>query len=447
MALVGAVLLFMALSSAYLRRLPVTTSAIYLALGLAVSPLWLNLIRIDFVESKVWLEHLTEIAVIISLFIGGLKLRLPFKHRAWRATFRLAAPVMLVCIVGVALFAHYVFGLDWAVALLLGAVLAPTDPVLASTVSVNDAADHDRMRYGLSGEAGFNDGAAFPFVVFALLFAENGGFGGWVGGWFLHRLVWAIPAGLLLGYFLGKGVGRLAIWLRSKHQDTDAPNDFLALALIALAYVGAEVIGAWGFLAVFAAGVGVRNAEIRTVADNPSPEEEEKPSEDSEPTTSHTPAEESVGKKVKEEDLANPRVAAGHVVAEIVSFGDTAERILEIMLVFLVGICLALYWDWRAIPLAAALFFLIRPLSAFILLWKTPTTKVQRGLMGWFGIRGIGSLYYLAYALTHDKTGEAQNAVGITLSVVALSIVIHGISATPILDQYEKYISRKFQKE
>lgn len=165
MGLTGALLLLMALSSAYLRRLTVTTSAVYLALGLSVSPVGLDLINIDFVERRVLFEHLTEIAVIISLFIGGLELRLPLRNPSWIAAYRLAGPVMLASIAGVAVFSHFVFGFGWAISFLLGAMLAPTDPVLASTVSVNNAADHDRMRYGLSGEAGFNDGAAFPFVI------------------------------------------------------------------------------------------------------------------------------------------------------------------------------------------------------------------------------------------------------------------------------------------
>ena len=441
MGFIGALLLLMALSSAYLRRLPITTSAIYLALGLVVSPIGLGLIEVNFVEWRVWFEHLTEIAVIVSLFIGGLKLRLPLHNHAWFAAYRLAAPVMVACIAGVAAFSHYVFGFDWATAFLLGAVLAPTDPVLASTVSVNDAADHDRMRYGLSGEAGFNDGAAFPFVVLALMWAEYGELGGWVGGWALHRLVWAIPAGLLLGYFLGIGVGRLAIWLRSRHQETDAPNDFLALALIALAYVGAETIYAWGFLAAFAAGIGFRRAEIKTVEENPAPEHDKTKEADDAQLTAHLPAEEFVGKKIEEEELKEPSKAAGMVVAEIISFGDTAERLLEVMLVVLVGICLAIYWDWRAVPLAFALFFVIRPVAALLFLIKTPTGRVQRLMLGWFGIRGIGSLYYLSYALSHGLNDKIADTVGITLSVVALSIFIHGVSSQPILNFYERKIT------
>lgn len=445
MALVGALLLLMALLSAYLKRLPITTSTIYLALGAVISPLGFGLVEINFIESKILFEHLTEIAVIISLFVGGLKLRLPLRNPAWSAAFRLAAPVMLASIAGVALVAHFGFGFEWAIAFLLGAVLAPTDPVLASTVSVNDAADKDRMRYGLSGEAGFNDGAAFPFVIFALTWAEYDRIGAWVSTWALHRLVWAIPAGLLLGFFLGKGVGRLAIWLRLRHQETDAPNDFLALALIALAYVGAETIYAWGFLAVFAAGLGFRSAEIKVVKENPAPEHQAKDSETEtqNDSTFHPPAEDLVGKKVEDEDLKTPAKAAGLIVADIISFGDTAERVLEVLMVVLLGICLAIYWDWRAVPLAAALFFVIRPLAALIFLLKTPTGSIQRLMMGWFGIRGIGSLYYLSYALTHGLNDQIADVVGITLSVVALSVFIHGISSQPILDFYERQITKK----
>jgi NhaP-type Na+/H+ or K+/H+ antiporter len=445
MALAGALLLLMALSSAYLRNLPISTSAIYLALGLAIGPLGFDWLRIDLRDEVRWFERLTEVAVIVALFVGGLRLRLPLRDPAWIAARRLGGPIMLASIVGVAFCAMLLFGLDTGTALLVGAVLAPTDPVLAGTVKVNSAADHDRMRYGLSGEAGLNDGMAFPFVVFALLWAEHGGAGGWITGWALHRLLWAVPAGLLLGFILGRGVGRLAIWLRSRQQDKGAPSDFLALALIALSYVGAEVIGAWGFLATFAAGVGLRHAELHVSREAPYRDQartirqrNESPAPDSRP-----PAEELVGANVGAEALKEPTVAAGVLVAETISFGDTAERLLEIMLVVLVGVLLASHWDPRAVPLALVLFFLIRPLATRVMLAGTPTTNAQRWLMGWFGIRGIGSLYYLSYALTHGLTGgAAADVVGLTISVVALSILVHGMSARPLLARFEKGLSR-----
>jgi sodium/hydrogen antiporter len=445
MGLAGALLLVVALSSAYIRRLPITTSTIYLLVGILVSPLAFNLITVDIVEGRVWFEHLTELAVIISLFIGGLKLRMPFRYPGWSAAFRLAGPVMIASIALVAVFAHYVIGLDWAYGFLLGALLAPTDPVLASTVSVNDAADRDRVRYGLSGEAGFNDGAAFPFVVFALLWIEYGRLGDWVAGWALHRLVWAVPAGLLLGFLLGKAVGMTAIWLRSKHRDMSSPNDFLALALIVLSYSGAEAIGAWGFLAAFAAGVGFRRAEVVTVESAPRVDSElagydHQEEHEDEEGVPHPPAEILAQAEHDEEALKDPVIAGGVVVSEIISFGYTAERLLEALTIVLVGICLALYWDWRALPLALALFFIIRPLAAMIFLIGTPTQRFQRGMMAWFGIRGIGSLYYLSYAMTHGLEEGREEMATLTITVVAASILIHGISSQPILDWYERKI-------
>jgi len=441
-ALVGALLLLLALSSAYLRNLPISTSAIYLALGLAIGPLGFGLIRIDLGEQIRWFERLTEVAVIVALFVGGLKLRLPLRDPAWIAARRLGGPVMLASIAGVALSAWQLLGLDPASALLLGAVLAPTDPVLAGTVKVSRAADHDRVRYGLSGEAGLNDGMAFPFVIFALLWAEHGGAGGWITGWALHRLLWAVPAGLMLGFLLGRGVGRLAIWLRSRQQDTGAPSDFLALALIALSYVSAEFIGAWGFLATFAAGVGLRRAEMHVTRMTPHPDQQKQTdgqNGSAQAPEPHPPAEELVGASVDAEELKEPAVAAGVLVAETISFGDTVERLLEIMLVVLVGVLLASQWDPRALPLALLLFLVIRPVATRILLADAPTTSAQRWLMGWFGIRGIGSLYYLCYALTHGLTGPAAaDLAGLTISVVALSILIHGISARPLLARYER---------
>jgi len=437
----GGLLLVMALLSGLLRRLPVTASLIYISFGLAIGPLWLNLAVIDFRQASVIFEHLAEVAVLISLFVCGLKLRLPLTHSAWVPAFLLAGPVMIASIAGVALFSHFALGFGWPAAFLLGAVLAPTDPVLAGMVTVNDALDQDRMRYGLSGEAGFNDGAAFPFVIFALLWMEHGSVDHWVAGWALHRLIWAIPAGLLVGYLMGKWVGHFAIRLRSWNPHTGAADDFLALALIALVYASAEAVGAWGFLAVFAAGQGFRRTEVLTTETHPAPEHLANQAPGTTAVTPHPPAEHFVNKAAGAGELKHPTKAAGHMVAEIITFSDTAERLLEVMMVVLLGICLSTYWDWRAVPLALALFVVIRPLFTLLFLCKTRTRLSQRGMMGWFGIRGIGSLYYLAYALNHGLRERAAEIVALTLSVVALSVAIHGISS-PLLHFYEKVAAR-----
>lgn len=430
-ALASGVLLLMALASSYLRDLPITTSALYLALGLALGPAGLAVVSLDIVASSHYLERITETAVIVALFVGGLKLRLPWRDPAWRAAFVLAGPVMLLTIVGLAAVAHFVLGIPGPLALLLAAVLAPTDPVLASAVAVNDADDHDRMRYGISGEAGLNDGMAFPFVVLALGWAAHGEAGTWLVEWAGLRLLWAVPVAVVLGLVLGKVVGRVAIALRARQRDATAPSDLLALALIGLAYVSAEAIGAWGFLAVFAAGLGLRAAEVKVVDETPHP--------DADADASHPPAEAMVAARVPEKQMKEPAVAAGVLVSETLSFGDTVERIVEVGLLVSVGVALGTHWDVRAIPIAAALFFVIRPLVTRAALTLTPTTAPQRWLMGWFGIRGIGSLYYLGYVLQHGVSGAvAYELAGLVTSVIALSVVVHGISAQPLLSRYAR---------
>jgi NhaP-type Na+/H+ or K+/H+ antiporter len=316
---------------------------------------------------------------------------------------------------------------------LLGAILAPTDPVLAGTVTVGHSQDHDRLRYALSGEAGLNDGTAFPFVVLGLLWLHGPLGMSDLATWFSLELLWAVPAGLIVGFVLGRIVGSAAITLRSRNRDTAAPTDFLALALIALSYVGANAIGAWGFLSVFAAGIGLRRAEIRTIEASPHPDSRHR-SED------HPPAETLVEPNtVTESELGEPAVAAGVLVAEVFSFGDTVERLLEVLLVVLVGVSLASHWNLDGALLGLALFVLVRPPATLLLLIGTPLTVLQRLLVGWFGIRGIGSLYYLCYALTHELEGAAARQIAdLALSVVATSIVVHGLTSQPLMHWYER---------
>jgi NhaP-type Na+/H+ or K+/H+ antiporter len=337
--------------------------------------------------------------------------------------------------------AWLLFDLSPALTVLLGAILAPTDPVLAGAVTVGHANDRDRLRYALSGEAGLNDGAAFPFVVLGLMLLEMDLTRGEIVAWSVQRIVWAIPAGLVVGFFLGRLVGSAAIRLRARNRDTAAPTDFLALALIALAYAVADAIGAWGFLAVFAAGIGLRRAEIRTVEDDPHPDA---------PASSitHPPAETLVSPNVvTEREMAQPAVAAGVLVAEVFSFGDTVERVLEVLLVVIVGISLATHWDVRGVGLAFLLMVLIRPPLCFLALVRAPLTPVQRGLIGWFGIRGIGSLYYLSYAFSHGLGGAAARELAdLTLTAVAISIILHGVSAQPAMQWYERRASVKVPK-
>jgi NhaP-type Na+/H+ or K+/H+ antiporter len=434
-AVLGAVLLTLALTSSYLRWMPVTTSAVCLVLGVVIGPAALGLLNLNTDDASSWMEHLTEVAVLFSLFVCGLKLRLPLKDKNWRIAFGLAGPVMVLTIAAVCLLLHYGFQLSWGASVLIGSILAPTDPVLAALVQVNDARDDDSVRFGLSGEAGLNDGIAFPFVILGLLLLQHDGNPGWISDWVLQKLLWAVPAGLLLGYWMGRGIGRITLSMSIKNDDsTLSPNDYLALALIALAYVGAESIHAYGFLSVFAAGLGLRQAEVKTTGDDPVPAEHLV-----QPVVGHQNVDPQHAIHGDTEKLEVNQVAAGIMMSDMLSFGGLVERAMEVFLVTLLGVVLIAHWDWRALPIGAVLFCLIRPICVGIMPWGGLLQRRQRLLIGWFGIRGIGSLYYLFYALNHGLSPSvATVCTDLTLSVVALSILIHGISTQPILARYEQ---------
>ncbi|WP_214512821.1 cation:proton antiporter [Pseudomonas brassicacearum] len=433
-AVLGAVLLTLALTSSYLRWMPVTTSAMCLVLGVVIGPMGLDVLKLDISDSSVWMEHLTEVAVVFSLFVSGLKLRLPLKNRTWRVAFGLAGPVMILCIAGLCLALHYLFGLSWGVSMLIGAMLAPTDPVLAALVQVNDARDDDRVRFGLSGEAGLNDGTAFPFVILGLLMLRDDG-SGFLGEWLLRNVLWAVPAGLLVGYWMGRGIGKLTLSMRIKNADsTLSPNDYLALALIALAYVVAEWIQGYGFLSVFAAGLGLRQAEVKSTDEAAPPAEHLV-----QPVVGHETVDPQQAVLGDTESLDDGQLAAGVMMSDMLAFGSLVERSMEVFLVTLLGIVLANHWDWRALAIGALLFAVIRPLSVLALPWGRLLDGPQRLLIGWFGIRGIGSLFYLFFALNHDLQPEvAQLCINLTLSVVALSILAHGVTTQPTLAWYER---------
>ncbi|MNQ70775.1 potassium/proton antiporter [compost metagenome] len=394
-AVLGAVLLTLALTSSYLRWMPVTTSAVCLALGVAIGPAGLGWLRLDINDATFWMEHLTEVAVLFSLFVCGPSL-------------------------------------------LIGAILAPTDPVLASLVQVNDAKDDDPVRFGLSGEAGLNDGIAFPFVILGLLFLQQSPDSSlaWLDDWALKRLLWAVPAGLLIGYCMGRGIGRLTLSMRIRNADsTLSPNDYLTFALIALAYVAAESVHGYGFLSVFAAGLGLRRAEVKTTGDSHTPAEHLV-----QPVVGHQNVEPGAAVHGDVENLEDTQVAAGIMMGDMLSFGSLVERAMEVFLVTLLGVVLVGHWDWRALAISLVLFCVIRPVSVALVPWGSLLTGPQRLLIGWFGIRGIGSFYYLFYALNHDlPPAVAAVCTDLTLSVVALSILLHGISTQPMLARYERH--------
>ena len=441
----GVLLVITSVTSGWIRRGPITSFAIYLVAGVMAGPAILSLSRITFDgESAGWLRAATEAGLVVSLFITGLKLRVPFSHAGWRGAGRLAMPGMLLTIGGLVAFAHVAFGWPWPLALALAAILSPTDPVLASLVSVDDARDDDDLRVTLSGEAGLNDGTALPFLLLALALmgATDHGVDLWVH-WAAVDLVWDCLGGVALGFAIGWGVGFLGTHLRHAAQDV-APSDVLALGIMGLAYGGAELMHASGFLAAFAAGVGLRRIELRVARTHPDeqPERRDEPDDDH---TGTTPSELLV--RPNERSTAgneHPSQTVGWVVSDALSFGDTMERLIGAGLVFIVGVAVIPVLSWSGVLVAAVLFFVIRPVSAWLSTAGLRAPWQRRLLMGWFGIRGLGSLNYLAYALTHGLEGRAGTALSdAVLTVVALSILVHGVTTTPLMTWRARALERK----
>ncbi len=419
----GALLTLMALLGTTLKRLPLSTAQVYLLVGLGIGPLGIGLLVFDPIEHARILEILSEIAVILSLFAAGLKLRTPLNDGRWRLPLRLATISMTITVALVAVAGKYLLGLPWGAAVLLGAVLAPTDPVLASDVQIRQPDDRDRLRFSLTGEAGFNDGAAFPFVMLGLGMLGLRDLGEWGWKWWAIDVVWAIFGGLAIGWLLGRGVGRLVVYLRHKHKEAVGADDFLALGLIALSYGIALLASSYAFLAVFAAGLALRYEERRHTGDKPSEEVEE------------------MARKAENEEIElDENVAPAWMASAVLGFTEQAERMGAVVLVVLVGALMTYAsFTWQTFAFIAILFFVIRPLSVHIGLAGSQTTRIQRGLMAWFGIRGIGSIYYLMYAEVHGVYDLFSGAIlGVVLTTIAASVIIHGLSVTPIMEWYSK---------
>ena len=431
--IVGVLLVGVAASSTVVRRLPLTTSLLYLGVGVVLGPLVFGRIRVDMVEHAGFVERLTEVAVIVSLFAAGLKLRTPLSNRRWLTPVRLATVSMTITVVLIALAGTTLLGLPLGAAVLLGAVLAPTDPVLASDVQVAHPMDSDRLRFALTGEAGMNDGAAFPFVMLGLglLGHHELGSGGW--RWFTVDVLWAIVAGLAIGGGMGWGVGRAIVWLRHVHKEALGLDDLLALGLIALSYGVAVLCRSYGFLAVFAAGLALRAAERRATQAT---------------AAADVPPDVVLAAAAQEADTlaSDPETATAYMAQAALGFTEQLERLLEIGVVVIVGAMLSqrtvAVSEWWFVPL---LFLVIRPVAVLLGAGAAMphALPVQRRLVMWFGIRGIGSIYYLAFALQHGFAGPgADRVVALVLLVVASSIVLHGISVTPLMKRYERLLAQ-----
>ncbi|MDF1504019.1 cation:proton antiporter [Roseisolibacter sp. H3M3-2] len=426
-AIVGVVLVLTSVVGSTVQRLPLTTTLLYLAIGAALGPLGVGMLHLDAIEDARILERLSEIAVLVSLFAGGLKLRAALRDRRWATPVRLATLVMVLTVGLLAVAGVLLLRLPLGAAVLLGAILAPTDPVLASDVQLEHAADRDRLRFALTGEAALNDGAAFPFVMLGLGLLGVHDLGAWGWRWLAVDVVWAGAAGLLVGYGLGWAVSRVVLWLRRERREALGLDDLLALGLIALAYGAALMVKGYGFLAVFAAGFALRREERRAT--------ETLTGADAPPDVAAA----ALAAEDADEVATAPDTAPAYMAQAALGFTEQLERLAEVAIVLLVGGLLSTRTlAPEALWFVPLLFLVVRPLAVLVGAPMRGAPRMQRALTMWFGIRGVGSIYYFAYAVEHGlPRALADRMAGLVLACVAASVVLHGISVTPLMRRYE----------
>jgi NhaP-type Na+/H+ or K+/H+ antiporter len=319
----------------------------------------------------------------------------------------------------------YLLHMSWGPALLIAAMLAPTDPVLAHDVQVQVPGDVDLLRFSLTGEGGLNDGIALPFALLGIAVCNYEASPQQALSWhFAADAMWGVAGALAVGWLLGDLAVRLIAYLRTRHSLALGPEGFYALGLIALSYGIAELMHTYAFLAVFAAGLAMRRVEQKASGDKS--------------------VHEAVG-KIDAQDVgataSDPDRAHAFVAERVLGFTIELERIAEVAVMLMVGSVLANVWDhlftWRGAAIVALLFFVARPISVQASLIGSSATRSQRLLTSWFGIRGVGSFYYLLYALEHAPRSAAQPLVPLVLAVIAASVIMHGITSTPLMNRYK----------
>jgi NhaP-type Na+/H+ or K+/H+ antiporter len=373
---------------------PFSASVVYLLLGwvAAAAIHALDLDWIDPFEDAALLEHLTEFALMTALFAGGLTIRWRPEWQRWRTVALLIAVVMPLTIAAVAAFGALALGLSFGAAVALGSILAPTDPVLAGSVGSAPPGEPEGSggpaRFDVTAEASLNDGLASPFVLLGIFILEREG-ESWLGEWLLADVLYAVAGGLALGAVAGYGIAAAALRMRERHLLAPELDGFVVIGAVLVVYGAANTLDMYGLLAVFAAGVGFRHYE-----------------------TGHE---------------YNRRAHDGAVVAE--NFLELAVILVLGSLVTLDGLGEPGLAGWALGPL---LILLVRPAAVLAVLTGSQRPPPERLFLGWFGVRGVASVYYAAFMIGEGSlsAGDERLVFWTTAVVVMTSVLVHGVSAS-----------------
>ncbi|GAA5505403.1 cation:proton antiporter [Novipirellula caenicola] len=408
---------------------PFSFPILALSAGYAAFALPLDLPSLDPREHGAIALHLTELGVIVSLMGVGLKIDRLLQWRTWSATWRLLGICMPLTIAGVATLAWYLIGLEASAAVLLGAALAPTDPVLASDVQVGKPDEEipegskqaeseeasnetdptekeDELRFTLTAEAGLNDSLAFPFTYLAILMLNEGlSPTNWIGQWVLVDLVYRLVVALIAGVAIGWGLSRLLLRVPVESEQERMRAGVGSLAATLLLYGVTEILGGYGFLAVFIGGVTIRHSE-QTMQSHRS---------------MHAFAEQTEQLFMTVTLLALGGAIAGGLLAPL---------------------------TWAGVALGLLLVFVLRPAAGMIsLLGEQRLSLLDRGIVSFFGVRGIGCLFYLAYGAETESFSNEDTLWAVCSFAVVLSVIVHGIAAAPVMQFRDQRLRRKKQQD
>ncbi|HWW24800.1 MAG TPA: cation:proton antiporter [Caulobacter sp.] len=399
----GVIVLLVAWLPMALSRLPLSLAILCVLIGVVVFHGGVLPFRSDPLRFSTLTERLTEIVVIVSLMGAGLKIDRRIGWRRWESSWRLIAVTMPLSILAVTLMGVHGLGLPLAAALLLGGALAPTDPVLASDVQVGPprSGEDGEARFALTSEAGLNDGFAFPFVHLAVAIALAQGMvaPALLTHWLALDVLWRVAAGAGVGWAVGRALGWATF--KAPHARISGTGDGLvALGATLVAYGLAEAAHGYGFLAVFVAALALRETE------------------------------------------------RDHKFHEAMhDFAEQVERLLMMLVLVLLGGAVAGglldSLTWKEIAFGLGLVFVVRPLAGWIGLIGAPHSMRERAVVAFFGIRGLGSFYYLAYGLNHGDFHRWDRLWAITGFVVLCSILVHGVTATPLMTRIDAWRRRE----
>ena len=381
-----------------LKKLPLSLPIVCIALGAGLFSLPQVTLRPLPTLHPEFTERFSEFVVIIALMGAGLKIDRVFRWRDWRITWRLLAVTMPLGIAAIAMLMAWGKGLPWALALLLAASLAPTDPVLASDIQVGPpkTGDEDEVRFGLTSEAGLNDGLAFPFVHLAIMLATLAAVGEpWVGEWLGYRVLWEIGAGVVGGWLIGRAFGWLTFHVPADTKLAQTGDGLIALSATCVSYGLTEIIHCYGFLAVFVTALTFRHSH-------------------------------------RDHDFHHDM----HDVTEQI------ERLAMMVLLLLFGGALVSGLlsgiGWVDVAIALAVLLVIRPATGMIGLHGLALEQREKLTLAFFGIRGVGSIYYLAYGLNHIPGYDGERLWGIVGLIILFSVVLHGLTVTPVMRRLDR---------